>query len=346
MKAIVIHEHGGVDKLRYEDVPSPEPGPGDVVIQVHAAGLNHFDHDVREGLSGIDHPKPHIMGLEAAGTVAAIGTAVTGFKTGDRVAPVFALSAGRCNLPVCNCEKGLDNLCPVGGILGVTHPGCYAEYVKVAAHNVLHLPEGLDFEEAASVQVTMATAWHMMVTQLRLIPGETVLVNAAGSGIGSSAIQIGKLLGATVITTAGQDEKLRQAKELGADFTINYTEKNISAEVMDITRGRGVDAVVESVGGTALQQSLDALAWGGRLATCGAHAGETVPINIIEFFRKEISMTGTHGATKGQIAEVFRLVTAKKLRPIIHSRFALADAAKAHELADSRNFFGKILLCP
>lgn len=346
MKAIVIHAHGGPEKLKFEDVETPTAGRNEVVVRTRAIGVNHFDHDVREGISGIEHQMPHIMGLECAGEVHEVGEGVDTFEIGDRVAPVFALSAGPCREPVCNCEMGLDNLCVVGGILGVTHPGTYAEYVKVTQNNVVRLPDALSFEWASAVQVTMATAWNMIVHQIELKPCETVLINAAGSGIGSSAIQIARLLGARIIATAGSDEKLERARELGADEVINYSTTNLTKRAFSLTGGRGVDAVVESVGGEILLCSLDALAWGGRLATCGAHAGEQVTVNVIEFFRKNITVFGTHGAPKSQINEVFGLVAAGKLKPMIQTSFPLAEAELAHRLVDSRQIFGKILLIP
>ena len=346
MKAVVIHEHGGPEKLCYEEVDSPTAGRNEVVIRTRAIGVNHFDHDVREGISGIEHRMPHIMGLECAGEIHEVGEAVDAFELGDRVAPVFALNAGRCREPVCNCEMGLDNLCVVGGILGVTHPGTYAEFVKVTQNNVVRLPDALGFESASVAQVAMATAWNMIVHQIELKPYETVLINAAGSGIGSSAIQIARLVGARIIATAGSDEKLDRARVLGADEVVNYGTTNVTESAMSLTAGRGVDAVVDSVGGDILLRSLDALAWGGRLATCGAHAGEQVTVNVIEFFRKQITVYGTHGAPKSQINEVFGLVAAGKLEPIVHERFPLAEAESAHRLADSRQVFGKILLLP
>lgn len=346
MRAVVFHEYGGPERLRAATVPDPEPGPDEVVIRLHAAGLNHFDIDIRAGVAGIDVPLPHTPGLEGAGEVAAVGAQVAAFRIGDRVAPVFSLSAGRCTEPVCYCERGQDNLCAVGGILGVTAPGTYAEYVKVSQRNCLPLPEGLSYEAAAAVQVTMGTAWQMLVDQIRVRPGETVLVNAAGGGIGTAAIQIARLCGARVIASAGSDVKLEWARALGAEHTINYRTTDLAAAVRDLTGGRGVDAVVESVGGDTLTGSLQALAVGGRVATCGAHAGEIVPVDVIDLFRRQLVLHGTHGAGRAQIAEVYRLVVQDALTPQIHARMPLVEAANAHRLAESRDFFGKILLLP
>jgi NADPH:quinone reductase-like Zn-dependent oxidoreductase len=342
MRAIVIHEHGGREKLKYEEVPTPGAGIGDVVVKVKAAGINHFDHDIREGVSGMTHQMPHILGLEAAGEIAEIGPGVYEFHVGDRVAPTFMLSEGSCR----NCVAGRDNLCTRGGVLGVTTWGAYAEYVTVAERNLIRLPDTLSFNEAAAIQVTMGTVWQMAITQAKIVPGEDVLVNGAGSGIGTAAIQIAKLAGARVIASAGSYEKLEKAKELGADDVINYREQSIAEEVLRLTEGRGVDVVIESIGGSTLLQSIDALAWAGRLVTCGAHAGEQVEINVIEFFRKQIAMFGTHGAPKAEIAHVFDLVAQGKLKAIIQQMFPLQEAAHAHQLVDDRAVFGKLILNP
>ncbi len=344
MKAVVFHEYGGPENLSYEDIATPEPGPGEVVVRLHTIGLNHFDLDILAGVSGIDVPLPHVLGLEGAGEVAALGPGVDEYTEGEHVAPVFSLSAGSCKAPVCLCQQGMDNLCVAGGILGVTAPGTYAEYVKVAAHNLVRLPQALSFEAAAAVQVTMGTAWQMLIEQIRIRPGETVLINAVGGGIGSSAIQIAKLAGAWVIATAGNDQKLERARAMGADACINYRTQDLAVEARKLTQGYGVDAVVESVGGELLLASMQALAMGGRVATCGAHAGETVPIDIIDLFRRQLTLHGTHGAGKAQIAEVYRLVAAGELTPQIHTSLPLADAAEAHRVAKSRDFFGNILL--
>ena len=346
MRAMVFHEFGGPDRLSFETVPDPEPGPDEVIVELQAVGLNHFDLDILSGISGIEVAMPHILGLEGAGEIIETGANVMDLAPGDRVAPTFALSKPNCRIPHCPCGVGLDNLCLEGGILGVTAPGTYAESLKVNQHNLVRLPDGLDFEAAAATQVTMGTAWQMLVEQIRIRPGETVLVNAAGGGIGSAAIQIAKLAGATVIASASAAVKLDRAAAIGADFTVDYGESDLYEAVMELTGGRGVDAVVESVGGEMLTASVHALAMGGRLATCGAHAGATVPIDIIDLFRRQITIMGTHGASRRQIEQIFERIADGRLVPQIHQRFPLAEADRAHALAASRNFFGKILLLP
>ena len=342
MKAIVIHGHGGPEVLRYEEIDTPTVGPGEVLVRVRAAGLNHFDHDIREGLSGMEHQMPHILGLEAAGEIAEAGEGVRSFQKGDRVAPTFMLSDGTCSY----CTAGFDNLCANGGVLGVTSWGAYAQYVKVPENNLVPLPDNLSYDQAAAAQVTTATAWEMAIVQAKLEPGESVLVNGAAGGIGTSAVQIAKLAGCRVIGSAGSAEKLALARDLGADETINYSEQSLAARVLDLTGGRGVDVVIESVGGDILLQSLEALAVGGRLVTCGAHAGEQVQLDVITFFRKQIAMFGTHGAPKSVIATVFRLIGEEKLQASVQQTFPLAEAAEAHKLMDQRQIRGKVVLNP
>ncbi len=344
MKAMVFHDHGGPEKLSREEIPNPEPGPNEVVVRVRVIGINHLDMDILAGVSGIDISLPHILGLEGAGEVAAVGGSVEDFDVGDRVAPLFLLSAGRCRAPVCLCQQGRDNLCVVGDFLGVTKPGTYAEYVKVAARNLVRLPDTLSFEDAAASQVTMGTAWQMVIEQIRIQPSETVLVNAAGGGVGSAAIQIAKLAGARVIASSGSDDKLERAEALGADAGINYQKQDLASEARRLTSGAGVDAVIESVGGDILRASLQALATGGRLVTCGAHAGETVPIDIVDLFRRQLTLYGTHGASRTQIKKVYQLVADGLLQSQIYQTLPLTEAEQGLRIVDSRSFFGKILM--
>jgi NADPH:quinone reductase-like Zn-dependent oxidoreductase len=340
MKAIVLHRTGGPKAMRYEDIETPRPGPGEVLVRVRAAGVNHVDIDIRKGASGMAGTFPHILGVDAAGEVAEIGDGVTQWKRGDRVAPHFILSCGVCP----NCVRGLENMCFNFDVLGATVWGTYAEYVKVGQHHLVRLPDGLSFDDAVSSYVPFATAWEALVTTGHVAPGETVLVNAAGSGVGSAGIQVAKLAGARVIATAGSPGKLRKARELGADATIDYKKKSVAGQVMKLTGGIGVDVALDMVGGKVLIESIEALAQGGRLVTVGAHAGEKVGVDMIEFFRKHISMHGCGRSTKAIASEVLALVAAGNLKPVIHRKFKLKDVAKAHEIMESRKFFGRMVL--
>lgn len=346
MKAVVIHKHGGPEELIYEEVEMPQVGPNDVLIQLKSVGLNHFDLDVRGGISGyLSLDMPHVLGCEGAGLIAEVGSAVKAFKVGDKVMPFLTISLGQCRHRVCNCALGMDNICLDFDKLGVTRWGTYAEYVKVSQNNVIRMPENLDFVHAASTQVAYATAWELVVNKAKVRQGEDVLINAAGSGVGSAAIQVAHLSGARIIATAGSDEKLERARALGADEVINYARsENIAEAVKDLTGGRGVDVCIEMVGGKILQQSLDALCLNGRLATCGAHAGEKVELDMIDFFRKQITMLSCHFAPKSTNTIVLGLVAEGKLKPIIAKTFMLRQMREAHELLASREFYGKVVL--
>ena len=342
MEAVVIRQHGGIDKLLYTDVATPQPGTGEVVVRVRAAGINHFDHDIREGISGITHALPHVPGIEGAGEVAAVGAAVAGIAVGDRVAVNFMQVCGHCAM----CLSGLDGVCQAGRRMGVTRWGSYAEYVLCDATGVIPLPPGLAFETAAASMLCFGTAWHMTVTLGQVSAGMDVLVNAAGSGVGSSAIQVAKLHGARVIASAGSGAKLELATQLGADAVVNYTAQDLAQEVLRLTAGKGADLIIECVGGAVLSHSIDAAAVNGRLITCGAHAGEHIDLNVIELFRKHMRLQGSHYASKLEVGHVLGLVADGKLSPVIHATYALADVKEAAVLAANRSFFGKMVLLP
>ncbi|MBM3504850.1 MAG: zinc-binding dehydrogenase [Alphaproteobacteria bacterium] len=342
MKAIVLHRNGGPEQMKYESIATPEPGPGEVLVRTRAAGVNHVDIDIRNGISGMEGRFPHILGVDAAGEVAKVGAGVTQWKKGDRVAPHFVLSCGTC----ANCLKGLENICLRFDILGATTWGSYAEYFKVGQHHLVRLPDNLGYDDAVSAYVPFATAWEALITVGKLSAGETVLVNAAGSGVGSAGIQVAKLAGARVITSAGSDTKLKRARAIGADHGINYRKKKIGDATLKLTGGLGVEIALDMVGGDTLKETIKALAPGGRLVTVGAHAGEVVSVDFIEFFRKHISLHGCGRSTKAIAAQVLQLAADGKLKPVIHKRFKLKDAGEAHRLLESRTVFGRLVLNP
>lgn len=342
MKAIVLKAYGGFEQLQYEDAPRPEPGIGEILIRNHATGINHCDTDLRRGLFGVTQSFPHVMGVDSAGVVEAVGPGVTGFQPGDRVAPHFLLHCGTCR----NCLRGRENICLRGGVLGVTTWGTYAEFTKVREINAVHLPDGLGFTEAVAGQVPFATAWEALIEEGGLQAGETVLVNAAGSGVGSAGIQVAKLAGAHVIATTGSDDKFAAARALGADEVLNYATTPIGEAVQALTGGLGVDLAFDMVGGARLLDCVAAVADGGRIVTVGAHAGEQVEIDMIEFFRKHISMHGCGRSTRAIVATVLDLVAQGKLKPVIFRTFDLAEAGAAQELMESRNFFGRMVMEP
>ena len=246
MKAAVIHDYGeGFDTIKYEDVQTPVPGSGELLIKVHANAVNHCDTDLRKGLFGVASSMPHVMGVDAVGEVVHVGDGVTQFKPGDRVAPHFMLTCGVCR----DCIDGKENLCASSDVLGVTVWGGYAEYLKCGQNHVVRIPDGLSWVDAVAGQVPFATAWEALVEVAKIRAGETVLVTAAGGGVGSAGVHIAKLAGARVIAAAGDDGKLERARALGADEVINYQKEHIGEAARALTDGRGVDVILDMVGG-------------------------------------------------------------------------------------------------
>ena len=341
MKAAVIHDYGlAFDTIKYEEVETPVPQEGELLVKVFANAINHCDTDLRKGLFGVTSKMPHVMGVDAVGEVVQIGSGVKNFKIGDRVAPHFMLTCGTCR----DCIDGKENLCENADVLGVTVWGGYAEYLTCGHNHVVRIPDGLDWHNAVAGQIPFATAWEALVEVGKLKAGENVLITAAGGGVGSAGVQIAKLCGARVIAAAGDDGKLDRVKEFGADETINYEKEDLEERSRVLTGGRGVDICLEMIGGNILVQSINALSVGGRIASIGAHAGEQVKLDFVEFFRKHITLYGCGRSTKAQVEKVLDLIATEKLQPIIHQTFGLDDAASAHKLMESRNFFGRMIL--
>jgi NADPH:quinone reductase-like Zn-dependent oxidoreductase len=342
LKAIRFHEYGDRSVLRYEDAPDPRLRPGDALIRVHACAVNHVDIDMRAGSSRLPLALPHILGFEIAGEVVAVAEDVTDISVGDRVSPLFQIHCRQCNW----CRRGAHMHCENISMLGVQAPGGYAEYVAAPAWALIQLPDALSYQDAASIQTTFATVWHALVTRAHLHDGEWVLVNAAGSGVGTAGIQVARLLGGRVIASAGANEKLDAAKWLGVEATVNYRTDDLAARVGEFTEGRGVDVVMESVGGEVLTASLNALGKDGRVVTVGAHAGEVVPIDAILLFRNQWSLIGSVRATEEEIRHVVDLVGQGQLQTVIHRALPLAEAAEAHRILEQREQFGKVILVP
>lgn len=343
MKVAWFHKFGGPEVLVHEEAPKPAPKPGEALVRVRAVGINHVDLDHRAGTSRIPLTFPHILGREFAGEVAGLNGDAQGFKEGDRVWVTCRIPCGRCEL----CLAGRDNLCLKEGYFGLDIPGGYAEYVAVPIANLNALPAHVRYEDAAAAQIAFGTAWHVLVNRGFLQAGQTVLIQAAGSGIGSAAVQVAKLAGAAmIIATASSEKKLEQAKALGATDLINYSAAKFADKVMALTGGRGVDVVMEHIGGEIFTESLKCLARGGIIVTVGAHAGEVVPFDIIPFFRRELRLAGSKNASVLELRKVMGLVADGKLKPVIHKALPLAQAAEAHRVVDSRDFFGKVILLP
>ena len=342
MKAVRFHEHGSLDVLKYEDAPEPEIQPNEVLVKVKACALNHLDLWVRSGVRAWKLPMPHIVGSDISGEVAQVGALVDNTKVGDRVLLAPGISCGQCEA----CWKGLDSACRSFTIFGVMVDGGYAEYVKSPAMNVIPIPGDLDFDEAAAVPLVFLTAWHMLFGRAKLQPDEDVLVIGAGSGVGSAAIQVAKLVGCRVITVAGTDAKLEKARSLGADEGINHTRQSIAEEVERMTGKRGVDVIVEHVGQAVWGDCFASLATYGRLVTCGVTSGGEVKLNMQALFGRQRTIMGSFMGGKGELMDVLKLIGQRKLKPVIDSVFPLAEAAEAQEKMESRDFFGKILLRP
>lgn len=342
MKAVRFHEYGAGEVLKYEDADVPEPGEGEVLIQMRACGVNHFDVDVRSGVSRWPLPLPHQLGVEFAGDVEAVGAGVEHLRPGDRAWAQFETPCDSCRY----CRRGEQNLCEDAQMFGVQLPGGYAEYVLAPARSTHPLPDGLSYEQSAAGNVIFSTAWHMITNRGRVRAGETVVVQAAGSGIGHAAIQVANIAGATVIATAGSDHKLERARELGAAETINYSTESITDRVLEITDGVGADLYVEHVGGDRFMESLSALRKGGRLVTCGGHAGENPPIDLVELFRNEWQVMGSRIGTPEEMATAMSLMGSGDLRADVYAEIPLADAKEAHRIIESREQTGKVLLVP
>jgi len=341
MKAVRFHEHGGPEVLKYEDAPDPVIGPHEVLVRVRACALNHLDVWARQGMPGLKIPLPHISGSDIAGEVAAVGSIVSRIKPGQRVVVSPGISCGQCP----HCLSGRDNLCASYQIIGGYRiDGGYAEYVKLPEVNILPIPNGMAFEAAAAFPLTFLTAWNMLVTLARVRSGDEVLVMGAGSGVGSAAVQIAKLFGARVIATAGTDEKLGKAKELGADEGINYASQDLVAEVRRLTAKRGVDIIFEHVGGTVFEKVIPILAAGGRLVTCGATAGYLAQTDIRYLFMREVSILGAHMGSKADLLRIKKELERGRLKPVVDRVFPLKDAAEAQRSMEDRKVFGKLVL--
>ena len=342
MKATIFRQHGGPEVLEYTDFSDPSPRAHEVLVEVKACALNHLDIFVRNGMPGIEIPLPHILGNDVAGVVREAGELVTWVKPGDEVMVQPGVSCGHCEA----CLSGEDNLCREYDMIGYRRNGGYAEMVAVPGVIIIPNPATLSWEEAAALPLVTVTAWHMLVTRANVQPGEDVLVHAAGSGVGSVAIQIAKLRGARVITTASSDEKLAKARELGADETINYSHDDWPKEVRRLTARRGVDVVVEHTGAATWPGSIASLKNNGRLVTCGATSGFDARTDLRQVFYRHLTLLGSFMGSKAELLEAMKFVAQGKIRGVVDRVLPLSEARQAHELMENRGQFGKIVLKP
>ena len=340
MKAVRFHRHGGPEVLQYEEAPDPAPNADEALVRVRACALNHLDIWARNGLPNVEIPMPHISGSDIAGVVERLPREEKKFAEGDEVIVNPGMGCGRCD----RCLSGKDDQCRDYSIIGYGVDGGYAELVKVRRDHLIRKPAGMSFEEAASFPLVFETAYHMLVTKARVGPGDVVLVLAANSGVGSAAVQVAKLLGAQVIATAGDPEKMGRARGLGADHVVNHYKDDVLSEVRRITEKRGVDVVVEHVGKATWSGSVRALAKGGRLVTCGATTGADVTMDLRFVFNKELTLYGSFMAGMGELLEVVRLFEQGRLKTVVDSVYPLQDVPDAQTKMEGSRHFGKIVL--
>ena len=340
MKAVVFDKHGGPEVLRYANVPDPVAGRGEVVLEVKATSINHIDIFLRRGMPGVKVPLPKIIGSDAAGVIREIGPEVSDLRAGQRVTINPGISCGRCEF----CAAGFGSQCLTYAMVGENTDGAYAELLKVPSHIVLPIPDSISFEEAAAAPLVFLTAWSMMAVKGNIRPGEDVLILGVGAGVGTAAIQIAKMLGCRVFATASTEEKLQRAKQLGADFLINYRTEEFDKKIRDLTNRRGVDVVVDYIGADTWVRSLRAARRGGRVLTCGATTGFAPQTDLRQIFFRQVQVIGSTMGSHREFLDVMKCVFRGQLKPVIDRVLPLKEAPKGHELIEARAVFGKIVL--
>ena len=342
MKSVRIHEHGGIEKLQFDDVPTPTLGPNDVLVRVRATSINHLDLWVRQGLPGVKFPLPIIPGVDASGLVEQVGETVRHVAIGDRVVIAQGISCGHCK----QCLNGDDNLCKDYRLIGEHRDGADAEYIAVPGRNVIKLGDAISFEAAAAAALVFLTAWQMIVHKAKLTPGEDILVIGASSGVGSAGLQIAKMLGARVLATTSSEEKAEKLRGLGADEVINYETQRVLEQVRRLTGKKGVEVVFDHVGASVWEESIKSLAKGGRLVTCGATSGFEAMTDLRYVFYKQLQILGSTMGKKGDLITIFELIGRGLLKPVIDRVMPLAEVRSAHRIVEEGKHFGKIVLLP
>src|SRR5438876_3813083 len=342
MKAIVFEQHGGPEVLLYKDVPDPQPGRGEVLIEVKATSINHIDIFLRRGLLGVKIGMPKIVGSDAAGIIRELGSDVVGLSVGQRVTINPGVSCGRCEF----CTAGFGSQCVSYRMVGENTDGAYAELIAVPAHIVLPIPDSCSFEEAAAAPLVFLTAWSMLVGRGNIRPGEDVLILGAGAGVGTAAIQIAKMTGCRVFAAASTDEKLERARKLGADFLINYKTEEFDKKIRELTSKRGVDVVVDYIGADTWVRSLRSALRGGRVLTCGATTGFAPQTDLRQIFFRQVQVIGSTMGSHRDFLDVMKCVLRGQLRPVIDRVLPLREARRGHELIEARAVFGKIVIKP
>jgi NADPH:quinone reductase-like Zn-dependent oxidoreductase len=340
MKAWTLTGVGGLEHLQVRELPEPTiQSPGDVLVRIRAIALNHLDLFVAEGLPGVNYSFPHIVGSDGAGTVVAVGDSVSRFKPGDRIMINPTLSCRTCPW----CLQGEESLCEKLQVLGEHRPGTAAEYLVLPADNLAPVPEWMSWPESAAFSLATLTAWRMLRTRGRVQPGETVLIWGIGGGVALAALQIARLLGARTIVTSGSDSKLEVARSIGADVALNHN-GDVVGEIRSFTDGRGVDAIIDSVGQQSWPQSLRALRTGGRLMVCGATSGPNVTLDLRRLFWRQWSILGSTLGSRREYAEIVKLAGEGKLRPVLDRVVPWDQAPFAFERLAQGEQVGKIVI--
>jgi NADPH:quinone reductase-like Zn-dependent oxidoreductase len=349
MKAWRIDSHGDSEVLKRVELDRPKPGPLEVLVNVKTLGLNHLDVWVRKGVPGHKFPLPLIPGCDAAGTIDEFGAGSeerlksSGLVLGSPVLINPGISCGRCEA----CLGGFDPLCPEYGILGETRDGGAADFISVPVQNLVSIPKNVSLEEAAALPIPYLTAWNMVFRKTKVLPGEIVLIQAGGSGVSMAATQICKMIGATVITTVGDPEKAKKSKALGADHVILYKDAPFRDSLKNILKPlgkKGVDVVIDHVGSETFSESIKSLAWGGRLACCGATSGSEVKIDLKVLFFKNLALHGATMGSKSDLHTIIQLVSEGKLKPSIQEVLPMSDLPQGLKALENRSVFGKIVL--
>lgn len=342
MEAVFFEEHGDRDVIKYGEVDDPKIEENEVLLDIKAGGLNHLDIWVRKGLPGLDLDLPHIQGADAAGVVKETGDKVEDFEKGDHVVVWPGISCGKCEF----CREGDEAMCVRYGIIGEQTGGLHSELASVSEENLIEIPKDIDWETAAASPLVFGTSWRMIIERGNIKPGESILVLGASGGVGHTSLQIAKYAGAEVFATGSSEEKLKKAEELGADHTINYKEKDFDEEIKKLTDGRGVDAVVDHIGQQTWKKSLNSLCKGGRILTCGATTGPTPETQVNQIFWNQLEVIGSTMATWSEAKKVLDLVWQGKMKPEIREVVPMSEAARAHQLLEEREGFGKVVLTP
>ncbi|MBI3851081.1 MAG: zinc-binding dehydrogenase [Verrucomicrobia bacterium] len=342
MKAVQLVAHGKPGKFELRELPDPQPAAGEVVVQVQACGLNRLDLWAEAGALPIPLQLPRTTGCEIAGKITSVGADATPWQIGDRVAVQSNLFCGQCEF----CQRGDEAMCLNSQTLGVQRDGGFAEMVLVHKRQLVRLPDNVEFETSAALTLAGSTAMRMLTNRAKVKGGDWVLVIGAASGVGSAAIQIAKHLGAHVISTGSTETKRMLGRQLGAEFVVDSTNPDWPAEVRKLTGKRGVDLVVEHVGGEVLLKVFDCLARGGTVVTCGATAGSEVPLNVWSFFVKQHRLIGSYSRDRADLVATLEWAAAGKLKPVIDSVYPLTETAEAYAHLRSRNVLGKVLVEP